>query len=395
MRDWSWIRGNAANLLVMACQMAVMTLLPLYWRKHHLSDSEVGWLAAGFSLAAIASRTWLGGWLEVHGRRAFLYLGALLLTALPLAYANWGLQFLPWFALRLLQGAGYGFYITAVLTWVADRSPSDRIAQRQGVFGVSGLLGSAIGPVSAEAVAELYGYPAMFWAIGGTGLLATTLVATLPESPPQSAPPQGGKSLNPRDHIAMLSVTLPFGWLVGTVITFIAPLVDSVGLSGVGPYFVGFALASVTVRLVSGSFIDRLPAGGLVAVSGSLLALSALALAALPRYPELALLFAAAILNGVGHGFLFPGLAAYTVRRTPIHQRGGGLALYTGAFDSGNLMGAVAAGYLSQQLGYTLAFSLAALLLLLGLPLFSHLDHGSAPIAEEFIHPTVRDDGQC
>ena len=138
----------------MACQMSVMTLLPLYWRQHHLSDAEVGWLAAGFSLAAIGARAWLGGWLETHGRRAFLYLGALLLTALPLAYPNWGLEFLPWMVLRLLQGAGYGFYITAILTWVADRSPSDRIAQRQGVFGVSGLLGSAIGPVTAEAAAD-------------------------------------------------------------------------------------------------------------------------------------------------------------------------------------------------------------------------------------------------
>ncbi len=363
-----------------------MTLLPLYWRQHHLSDTEIGWLAAGFSLAAIGARAWLGGWLETHGRRAFLYLGALLLTALPLAYPNWGLKFLPWMGLRLLQGAGYGFYITAILTWVADRSPSDRIAQRQGVFGVSGLLGSAIGPVTAESIVKLYGFPTMFWTVGIAGLLATALAASLPESPSRESRPTNSLGIKSRDHIAMLMVTFPFGWLVGTVLTFIAPLVDSVGLPGVGPYFVGFALASVTVRLVSGSFIDRLPARGLVAVSGGLLGLSALALSALPLYSEFALLFSAALLNGIGHGFLFPGLAAYTVRRTSVHQRGSGLALFTGVFDSGNLMGAVAAGYISHEFGYTKAFLLAGLLLLAALPCFAKLDHSGKPIEPEFLH---------
>ena len=360
----------------------MISLLPLYWRQHHLSDADVGWLAAGFSLTAIIARTWLGDWLETWGRRAFLYLGALLLTALPLAYSNWGLEFLPWCAIRCLQGAGYGFYMTAILTWVADRSPSDRIAQRQGVFGVSGLLGSAIGPVTAEAITKAYGFSTMFWAVGAAGLVATALAASLPESRTSAGgisdqqPPKASSVLKirPRDHLAMLIVTFPFGWVAGTVLTFVAPLVDSVGLPGVGTYFVGFAFASVTVRLVSGSFIDRLPASGLVTVSASLLGLSALCLAALPRYPEVALLFSAAVLNGTGHGFLFPGLAAYTVRRTSSRQRGAGLALFTGTFDSGSLMGALAAGYISHELGYTKAFVLAALLLLLSLPFFRKAD---------------------
>ena len=375
----------------------MISLLPLYWRQHHLSDADVGWLAAGFSLTAIIARTWLGDWLETWGRRAFLYLGALLLTALPLAYSNWGLEFLPWFAIRCLQGAGYGFYMTAILTWVADRSPSDRIAQRQGVFGVSGLLGSAIGPVTAEAITKAYGFSTMFWAVGAAGLVATALAASLPESRtsaggiPQKA--NTALKIRPRDHLAMLIVTFPFGWVAGTVLTFVAPLVDSVGLPGVGTYFVGFAFASVTVRLVSGSFIDRLPASGLVTVSASLLGLSALCLAALPRYPEVALLFSAAVLNGTGHGFLFPGLAAYTVRRTSSRQRGAGLALFTGTFDSGNLMGALAAGYISHELGYTKAFLLAALLLLLSLPFFRKADQTSSPIDPDALHvdPT-RDD---
>ncbi len=388
MRNGAWIRGTVANMLTLACHMSVMTLMPLYWLRRGLTDSEIGWLAAGFSVAAILARTWLGHWLEVWGRRPFLYLGCLLLTALPLSYPFVSMNLLPWFGLRLLQGAGYAFYITAVLTWVADRSPPDRIAQGQGVFGVSGLLGSAVGPMVAESVYRLYGFPTMFRVVGMAGLVAVALTASLPESGGSQgeARKASGKSLRWKDHQAMLWVTVPFGWLVGTVLTFLAPFADTVGLPSVGLYFAGFALASISVRLGSGGFIDRLPASRLVMLSGSLLGLSALALAMLGRYPLTALLFSAAILNGIGHGFLFPGLAAYTVRKALAWQRGGAIALFTGVFDSGALLGSIVSGYLCQRFGYPSAYVFAALLLLGSLPIFIALDDSRAPLPSEMLH---------
>jgi predicted MFS family arabinose efflux permease len=389
VRNWAWYRGNLANMLTMACHMSVVTLLPLYWRRHGIDDSEIGWMASGFAIAAILARSRLGHWLEEWGRRPFLYLGCLMLTAMPMSYPFLKLSFLPWFALRLLQGTGYAFYITAVLTWVADRSPPDRIAQGQGVFGVSGLLGSAIGPMGAESVYQLYGFPTMFKMVAGVGVVAICLVASLPESSPgrrQSSATRAA-SLRLSDHRAMLWATIPFGWVVGTVITFIAPFGDSVGLSNVALYFVGFALASITVRLGSGSIIDTMAPARLVQVAGGLLALSALSLACLPVWPHPILLFSAAVLNGIGHGFLFPALSAYTVRRAQSKQRGSAVALFTGVFDSGFLVGSVVAGYFAQFLGYSSAYVLAALLLLGALPIFSALDQSSSdPIPVEELH---------
>lgn len=46
MSPWVWCRGNIANFLTLACQMSIVTLLPLYWRRHGLEDAEIGWLAA-------------------------------------------------------------------------------------------------------------------------------------------------------------------------------------------------------------------------------------------------------------------------------------------------------------------------------------------------------------
>lgn len=376
MRDWAWYRGNAANFLTMACHMSVVTLLPLFWKRQGLSDGEIGWLAAGFSVSAILARSCLGGWLDQQGRRPFLYLGCLLLTTLPLSYPFWGHRFFPWCALRVLQGAGYGLYITAILTWVADRSPPDRIAQGQGVFGVSGLLGSAVGPMACEAIYQLYGFRPMFWSLGVAGLLATALMTSLPESSPseplhETSLPVAG--LRWADHRATVGVTIPFGWVVGTIITFIAPYGDSLELPSVALYFVGFALASISVRLGSGGFIDRISPTRLVYMAGGLIALSALALAGLHLAPMTGVLFCAALLNGIGHGFLFPGLSAHTVRLAGAQQTGAGIALFTGLFDSGVLLGSVTSGYISQTFGYPSAFLVAGLLLLAALPAFGAL----------------------
>lgn len=381
LRNWAWYRGNAANFLCMACHMSA-TLLPLFWKRQGFIDQEIGWLAAGFSLAAIGTRAKLGDWMERWGRRPFLLLGCVLLTLLPLAYQLLGVDFLPWFLIRVMQGAGLAFYITAILTWVADLSPPEKIGQLQGIFGVSGLLGSAVGPMVAESIYQLYGFDKMFLAIGLAGAVSVSLVATLPETRVVGDP--SGESADHRmkfrTHRAMVTVTLAFGWMVGTIITFLAPYTDSVNLPKVGLYYAGFALASVTVRLVSGSFIDRVSASRMVGVSGGLMVLSGLGLACLETYPNTAVLFSAAILNGVGHGFLFPGLSAYTVRRSDKRRRGAGLALFTGMFDGGILLGSVASGYISAHFGYPWAYGTAASLLLAALPVFAALDESVEPI---------------
>ncbi len=387
LRNLAWYRGNAANFLCMACHMSA-TLLPLFWKRQGLIDQEIGWLAAGFSLAAIGTRAKLGDWMERWGRRPFLLLGSVLLTLLPFAYQLLGVEFLPWFLIRVTQGVGLAFYITAILTWVADLSPPEKIGQLQGIFGVSGLLGSAVGPMVAESIYQLYGFEEMFLAVGLAGAIAVGLVATLPETrlPGNGSNDSADHRMRFRTHRAMVAVTLAFGWMAGTIITFLAPYTDSVNLPRVGLYYAGFALASVTVRLVSGSFIDRVSASRLVGVSGGLMVLSGLALACLGTYPNIALLFSAAILNGVGHGFLFPGLSAYTVRRSDSRRRGAGLALFTGMFDGGILLGSVASGYISAHFGYSWAYGAAALLLLTSLPIFISMDESVEPIPASLLH---------
>jgi MFS family permease len=375
MQNWPWYIANLVNFLAMACHMS-STLLPVYWKQSGFQDWEIGWVAAGFSSAAIVSRLGLGYGLEQWGRKPFLLLGGALLTLSAGFYPFLGEDFSLWLGVRLLQGIGLGCFMTAMLTWVADRSPSHRVGELQGIFGVSGLVGSAVGPMVSEYTYRAFGFVPMFWSLLGTGLVCFVLICLLPETHAKSSSPGSAQEtkLQLSDHRAMLCVTVPFGWFVGTLITFIAPYLESVKLPKVGLYFAAFAVASVAVRVFAGTLIDTTEPGRLVRMSGGLLVLSASSIALLQAYPSTLLLITAAVLNGFGHGFLFPGLSSLTVKRTTTRQRGAGLALFTGVFDLGILAGALCSGYIAQAAGYSTAFFVGSAFLLMSLPLFAKLN---------------------
>ena len=376
LTDKSWYRGNVANFLVMACHLA-MTLLPIYWLRIGFLDWQIGWLAASFSLSAIATRFFLGGWLERWGRKLFMISGPLVLTLVCFGFDSAGDHFWTWLGLRTIQGCGLALALTSMMTWVTDRSKPEELGQKQGLFGVSGLLGSAIGPIVAEQVVLRYGFSIMFLVIGSFGIVSAAFALSLPESGVKSV----DKSisfmglLRRSTLFPVFIVTVPFGWFAGTVMTFIGPLIERAGLTGLGIYFAGFAVAAIAVRVFAGSWIDAIPSRELVTRSSLLLVVSSTLFANLVNFPSMTLLVVGAVLNGLGHGFLFPGLILQTVKQLSETERGSGLAVFTGVFEAGILLGSVASGYVSQYLGIEYAFAASALLLASSLPLYRKSCH--------------------
>lgn len=381
MKNWSWYIAHLANFLSMSCHMS-STLLSVHWKQTGFEDWQIGWLAASFSAAAIVSRFGLGRGMERFGRRPFLFLGAALLQLTPAVYPYLGDQFFLWVATRMVQGFGLGIYITAILTWVADVSPPDKIGQMQGVFGISGLLGGAAGPFIFEKLYLNYGFPEMFHWLLLAGIACWVLASTLPETrslDPIPTKAGAGEKFNPMEHVPTIVVSIPFGWVVGTIISFIAPFFETLHMAKVGVYFAGFAVASVAVRVFAGSLIDLVSINTLVWGSGGALVGSGITIALLSKYPNTWLLLAAAVLNGIGHGFLFPSLSAHIVKNSEPQHRGTGLALFTGVFDVGILIGGLCSGYISQAEGYPAAFLVSGLLMFLSLPAFVILNRRKLP----------------
>lgn len=361
-----WL-ANLANLLCFGGH-GVMVLLPLYLERNGLEPWEIGVVGGAFSLTAVATRFELGGWLDQHGRRRFFRLGSALMAVMCLGYLVLPPTTGIMAALRALQGVGVALYATATWTWIADCAPPGRMAELQGIFGISGLLAGALGPICGEQILTETNFDGMFWlaaALGGAGFL---VLLPLPEAAGlETRIPRRGdffRLLSSPRLTSMLIGTLPFGLGIGLLYTFVAPFVAGHDMA-VAPFFAAQASMSITVRILAGRAADRLGPARIIPLG---LAVQGLGLALLfpLEHGGTPLVILAGLLNGAGHGAVFPALSLLTLQRTELRERGTGMAVFTAVFESGLFLGAFGSGFLATSQGYASTFLAGGLFLMLG-----------------------------
>lgn len=352
----------------------IMIFLALYLESRGLERWEVGLVAGSFSVAAVVTRFSLGGWLDRYGRRPFFLWGALLLGLGCLPYPHLPVSTVLMTLMRSLQGIGFALYLTSLWTWVADLAPAGRVAELQGIFGISGLVAGALGPAVAEWVIASSSFTDMFRLAGLLGVCGALLMAPLPDYRPITdhlgTRPSFFRVARSRSLATMTLATLALGWSIGLVFTFLAPFGRVVGLNSVAPYFVAFSVASVLVRLGAGRAADRLGPERLIPVFLALGGLAPLLLSFLEQRPNVTMLVLAGALNGLGHGVVFPALSLLTMLRTRPEERGTGMAVFTAIFDGGLFVGAVVSGFLAHRTSYADAFLLGGLLAMVAALLF-------------------------
>ncbi|MGE0489387.1 MAG: MFS transporter [Vulcanimicrobiota bacterium] len=368
--------ANLCNLFCLAGNTALLVLVPLHLERAGYPRWELGVIAGAFSLAGILIRIELGNWCHLRGRRFFFLFGCLLTALASLALASGFTQPLLVAAIRMVHGAGIAIYLTSIWTWVADLAPPERVGELQGMFGVSGLLAGALGPALGEALVARAGFPVLFLAAGVLSLAAFVGLLGLPDFHPQGAPSPASifELMGRRSLAPMLGVSVPLGWAMGLVWCFLAPYGVTRGLSSVAPFFLAFSVASILVRLGTGSWLDRLGPERLIPTALACQVLSLLLLCKLAPSNAVVLLSGAALLYGLAHGVAYPALSLLTLRRTDPGDRSTGMALFTAAFDGGFLLGALASGLVAQVLSYPACFAVAASVLATSLAGF----HGSA-----------------
>jgi MFS family permease len=143
--------------------------------------------------------------------------------------------------------------------------------------------------------------------------------------------------------------------------TFHQPYALSLGARNVAPFFVGFTVAAMAMRLLFGSLGDRL---GRRRVATTALLVYAVAAQAVGHL-HVDWLWAYGSLFGVAHGVFYPTLNAYAIEHAPATARGRVMAFYNGAFNLGSAVGALGWGALAHQSGYGAVFAPAAIVALL------------------------------
>src|SRR4030095_806234 len=156
-----FLTTTAANFFFFL-NFASFFLLPLHIRALGGSEAVIGAVMGTVGLASIAVLPLIGLRIDRLGRRLFLMLGAIGMTA-----ASAGFLFIesvgpPLFALRLLQGVSCAAAFTATTTFVAEFAPANRRAQALGLFGLSSLLTHAIAPILGEEIIHRARFPTLF-----------------------------------------------------------------------------------------------------------------------------------------------------------------------------------------------------------------------------------------
>jgi len=387
LRGGSFAQATIANFLFFF-GLNMFVLLPLYILQLGGTEAEIGVIQAMYSATGIVCQPVIGQWVDRIGRRFFMLAGAALVAVTSALFAV--TASIPALAvLRGLHGIGFSAFFVANYVHVVDLVPPDRRGWALGIFGVSGLLATALAPLAGEFVLRFLGFSALF---AGAMLCAGAAVAVLARMRGIRPPMVSGHRthllrLGARELLRMhMAVAWFFGLGTGVIFTFLPTFGELLGVRGVGLFYTAYASAAILVRVAGGELIDTMgrrpviiPSMGVQAASAGILAILALVIAPAGRSAVLPFLFLAGFLAGGAHGFLYPALSALLVDVTPERRRASVVGIFSSVFLVGNALGTLAFGHVAHRLGYRTMWALLSGVLAIGFAVSFRLGPGRPP----------------
>lgn len=296
-------------------------------------------------------------------RRAFLS-GCVLLSLASLGYLFIH-DFGP--AVYLCQAGvagAYGLTFNSAMALTTDVAPPRRLGQALGWQSAANLSMNAVSTLVAEAVADRFGWSAVFALALVAGLVSFAVARGLPRT---SGGTRDDEALGQKPPYGALAPVFLVSAMIGAAFvaafTFHQPFALALGAAHVGAFFVGFTAAALVMRLVFGGLGDRFGHRRMVLASLGLYAVVVAGMAALT--PGTLWIFGAGM--GLAHGVAYPTLTAFATEHAAPTTRGRIIAVFSGSFSAGTSVGALAWGLLAADAGYPPVFLLGGLALVLAL----------------------------
>jgi len=353
--------------------------LPGFLSQLGADATLIGWITSVTAVVAIGVRPRIGRVMDTRGRRVVILSGNLV-NVFAVALYQWVDHIGVFvFAVRIVHGLAEALLFTSLFTFAADRVPESRRTEGLALFGVSGMLPISVGGVLGDFVLARAGYPALFQVALVLSVLALLLSWSLRDEPPSgdvgsdSTPLGFLDCLRRPDLMPLWFITTIFTTALAGVFVFLKLFVEVAGVGSVGGFFSAYALTGIALRVFLGWLPDRtgpkrvlFPALGALAAGFLVLGLA----------HDDAIVTVAGVLCGIGHGYTFPILFSMVVTRARRADRGTAMAIYTGLFDLGVLIGGPSLGGAIDRMGFTFMFHGAAGLLLIGALVFALWDAG-------------------
>ena len=375
----SFITMTFANLFTVS-SFGTFFLFPLFIAKHGGSKLDIGIIMGAFALSSVLCRPWISGMIDRIGRKRSYVFGCMIMAVVPLIYLLFRGELSDFYpsliVVRLFHGVGLAICFTAAFTYIADIVPAGRLNEGIGVFGMSGLVGIASGPVIGETIIRGFGFSIFFLAAAGMATLGLVFTLPLCESfvhVPHESPQSFFSVLIKRRPLTVAVLALLFGFGLSASGSFVSPFAKEQSLAFISLYYISYSSSAVLTRLFGGRLADRFGEGRIIPYGQILSGGGLLILILMGGNTILAL---SGLMSGCGHGFLFPCLNSLAVRDEPINIRGKVTGVFTGGIDAGAFIGSIILGYIGEWAGFRALFFAAGLVILAGLGVYKLLVTG-------------------
>ena len=354
-------------------RMSLLYLAPYFAPEFHLSHVQIGTLASVLAITWAASTFFFGALSDRVGRKPVLVPAVFIFSILSVT-TGLARSFQQLLFIRALMGIAEGPTWSIMTALIEESSHPSRRGRNTGlVVSAAALVGLAAAPVLSTQVASRWGWRSAFFVAGLPGLLMGFLIWRFVKEPAHAGGGITEEKPSLRDYLSILryrnmwlcclGATGFMSWLFA--LSVFAPLYITevahqtpttagflLGASGLGSFFLGFLLPSLSDR------IGRKPVLLLMAALSAVVPLAFL-VPVLYIYPLL--LAAIVFVSNTGQGIASLVMVLIPTESVPAQLRATSIGLATLV---GEVMGAtgapVLAGGLAERHGLGLTMWLAA-----------------------------------
>ncbi|HEY9844883.1 MAG TPA: MFS transporter, partial [Candidatus Caenarcaniphilales bacterium] len=311
---------------------SLLPTLPLYIQDvAGGTKQEIGIVMGAFAIGLLCFRASLGRLADQRSRTLVLLIGLSAAAIAPLCYIV--VQSIPLLmVVRAFHGISIAAFTTGYSTLVVDLSPPGNRGEVIGYMSLVNPIGMAVGPALGGFLQVEVGYTSLFLLSSGLAVLGLACTSRIQERSPNRerlpeveanvAPPVQSQFwhllASPRVRVPALVLAL-IGLVFGTLSTFVPLYIDQQNIPlNVGLFYTTAAIASFSVRLITGRASDRIGRGLFITIS---LAFYGISMGMLWAANSAVAFLLTAFIQGLGSGILIPMMAALMADRSYWQER--------------------------------------------------------------------------
>jgi MFS family permease len=348
-----------SNVVFSSALCLLIPTLPIYLLKGGSTEVQIGILIGISGIASLIVRPFIGRALVKASEKSFMIAGGLLFAIGSVGYI-FASSFWLLLMVRIIQGVGSALFYTAAVTRVANTSPGSRLGQSLAYYYLAFNIAFALVPSFGMFLINSYSFTVLFLVCTGLTLGYLCIAAKLGRrlvAPSSVQEDVKGGALISREALptAVVALVASLNW--GALTAFFPLYALSHGVSNPGLFFSVYAVVVVAGRGLGGSILDLhsrekviLPCLTTVIIAMIILVFS----------KTMFMFIVVALVWGLGYGFLFPALAAYTLERRE-SSPGPVMATFSAFDELGMGLGSVISGIILRLSGYPVMFFCLAL----------------------------------